>query len=197
LGRAVRLLAIGGAGIDRAEVDDRAAAACGHHRQDLTGEAEGAAEGDGDLAVPDLVVDGGQLVGHGDGRVVDEYVDAAELREHVGDGPTYVRRAGDVGRPGESTSAPLAELSGGGLGALRVDVEHGHPGALVGQAVCRGSADAGTGAGDDGNAFAEPHTRPFIFRHDISVWGRLPGDGGRGQGRGTTGAQQIRLLRRP
>ena len=92
-------VALGGEGGDRADVDDHAAAALAHRGRGGARAAERRAEVDREHVVEALVgalVEGHQRRRSGDGGVVDQHVDAAELGHAVGDEPPAGVAVGEV-----------------------------------------------------------------------------------------------------
>ena len=75
----------------------------------------------------------------GDAGVVDEDVEAPEGRDRAGDEPLSLIAVADVGLVEQRARA---ELRGGGLALLDVDVADRDLGALAGEALGDGEADA-------------------------------------------------------
>ena len=90
-----------------------------------------------------------------DARVVDEHVDAAELVFHLRDGRLDGLLARDVAGHRETANAEGAALVGNLLEALHAASKDGDVGALLGEGVREGDAEAGGGARDEGDAAVE------------------------------------------
>jgi hypothetical protein len=157
LGRGVVGLAgLGPPAQDRGVVDHRAAVALGDH---LAQRGPGAAERAGQRHVEDLPP---LLVGQVEDRggaaqagVVDQHVDAAEVRGGGGDQRFDLRFVGDVAGVGPDLAAvgPGQFLAGGGQAGLVLVADH-HLGAFVQAAAGGGAADAGAGRGGDDHDLA-------------------------------------------
>ncbi|MNE78979.1 hypothetical protein D3C80_1754280 [compost metagenome] len=85
-----------------------------------------------------------------DAGVVDQYIDASEERQDLRHGIAHLRLVGNVRGQAQMT---LAQLFGSAAGSVEVQVDNGHLGAVVGENLGSGAADAagGGGAGDDCN----------------------------------------------
>ncbi len=105
-------------------------------------------------AIPERVVDRGELGARVDARVGRQDVDAA-VRGERGGGQRLDRGAvGDVGRHGEGPPPPR-ELGGALLGGRPVDVGDDDARALGGEHRGDAAPDAAGGTGDDGDLIGE------------------------------------------
>ena len=95
-------------------------------------------------------VEDGVVVGRADAGIVAADVDAAEVAGHFGVERLDLVGGGHVG-PDEDAAHRGRHLAPGGL----VEVDHGHPSPLGGEALAHGAADAAGAAGDDGDAVDE------------------------------------------
>src|SRR5690606_7479656 len=121
--------------------------------------------------LPDLGVlfgDDGVAVGAaGDAGIVAECVDAAEMRDHVGDAALHRRLIRHVHCP--QPDLRLRRQQGGGLPeSLLVEIDQGEPRAFGGQALRSGPADAAAGASDEDNPILEAlhltlSSQPWVF----------------------------------
>ena len=150
------------------DADDAAKALFHHVAGHGVGHEEGAAEVDGNHAQPGIGDDieetgaaaGGAAAEAGsagvDAGVVDQDVEAAHLADGALHGVLNGVGIGDVGDDGQHAfvAADLAQIVGGLVEPVLVDVEHGDAGAGANQAGGNGAAhaDGAGGAGHDGNA---------------------------------------------
>ena len=87
----------------------------------------------------------------------DEDADGPELAADLGDGGVDRVAVGDVDLDAHGPCAPVGpQLGGGGLGARAVPVEEGDGVAVGGELLGDAEADAGGGAGDDGDPAHAP-----------------------------------------
>jgi hypothetical protein len=134
--------------VDRGDVDHPAPASPVHPGQDRPGEPERRLQHDRDHRLKPFrreLLDGGDVLEAG---VVDQHVGGQVQAVQGG-------RAGQVGDQGGP-----ADLARDPLGALPVDVEHGHLGAGAGQPARARLADAAGRAGDQGRPAVEVHAHP-------------------------------------
>ena len=168
VGAAAREAALAGG---RGDVDDVAAAAGEHPRDDLLDAEHHAVDvdvdhplGGGVVLVPDRVAD------LHDPRVVDQDVDRAELRLGAVEEVLDRRALGHVELEGDGA---VTELLGGLLGGREVEVADGDLHALAQEGLRGGAADAAGGAGDRGDLAGED---AVLLGHGTDLSGK--GDGG-------------------
>ena len=150
-------------GLDRADIDD-AALAGAQRLEEGVGDVEHAVDIDRHDVLPVLQHGsgiGGEGVAAVDAGIVDEDRDLPDLvRDLLCDGDA-VLAFGDVELEAFRLAAGVADFLRGLGGGLLVDVEQHHARALVRIAGRDGAADAGAGAGDDGDVIGEQ-------RHGVS-----------------------------
>jgi hypothetical protein len=152
----VRLADVAGLPDDRGDVDNPPRTALDHVLQRGAGHEEGAREVDGQDLVPVLVGHlEDRLVGR-DAGVVDEDVQAPVVIDDLLHGAPAVLGRADVALMDGDRDLVFGELGLEGLGAFAIAaVARGDGGALGGQAVTDGGADAARAAGDHGDAALE------------------------------------------
>ena len=145
------VVAAAGMGQLRGDGDD-AAGACGlHGRQDGAGVAPGAPEVGPQHGVPVGRGDRQRGAARGEAGGGEQDVDAAECREgggHVGLG---------LVRGGHVAGAQKGMLDADGVEGGGVAVDQAEPCAVVGEQLGGGAADAGGGAGDEGDLAVQAH----------------------------------------
>ena len=149
---------------DRGVVEDRPAAALGHHRHQPAGEADGGHDVEVPVVEP-LVVGGVEdgLVRAGAG-VVDEDVAAAEGMARRLDEAGAARGRRDVAGVGDDRLAEvLGDLRRGVLGAVAVAGGDEHERALAGEGAGDAEPDADAAAGDDGDLAGEPRSMARVI----------------------------------
>src|SRR5262249_52395687 len=92
--------------------------------------------------------------------VVDEDVDAPELRARPVHHVAQVARRGDVGGDGDGPAAHGRDLLGGALGPGGIQLGDGDVGTQAGELEGGGAADAAAPAGDDGGLSCQLHWCP-------------------------------------
>lgn len=139
-----------------------------HVPQRRAGAAEGAVQGDVEDGAPLRVGHLGQRGVAAEAGVVDDDVEVAVLGDRGVEEVLHLRLVGDVARDRQGRLAgDVGQLLGGLAQAALVPVADHDPGALLGAALGRREADAGTGGGGDQHRAAGEQV---VARMGLGYW---------------------------
>src|SRR2546422_7680615 len=125
----------------------------------------------GEVQLPVLVAHVLELADRVDeARVVDADVDGPEIALHRRHRLRHLARVADVAAVAARGAAVGEDLLGHEVGALGIEVEHGHLAALGGQSQAVGLAEAPRPAGNEGNLAADAEIHYF----PLNCGSRLP-----------------------
>jgi hypothetical protein len=151
-------------GIDRVEVDDLAGTARAHMRQSSLHRPPGSPQGGIQSAGQHLVgLILQQHVGRGSEGIVDQNIQAAELRYRQLDGRLDIRLAGHVGLDKQGARSQRLQLLLHRLAAGLVELGDQHRGTRLGKTQRHSSSDTTAGAGDQRHLLLQQLHSEFLL----------------------------------